>query len=225
MREWLNGIVGEAIAPYAEIAIALLIVFLLIALLFRIIKAFTGGRFGGINQNRLGIIEGMALEGKRRLVIVRRDNVEHLLLIGGENDLVIEQGIQRQAAKASATTKAMTTPPPAVQKPPAKPQAAKQPTQAPQAPQNQQANTPAAKPAPVKTQAPAPSPSPTASPTPSPAPAQPTQAKAPAPAQPQTAAPTKAATQTTKPVQSPPKPNDSAKIKEMEQLLDQLAGD
>lgn len=44
-------------------------------------------------QQRLNIIESMALDGRRRVVLVRRDNVEHLLLLGGAADLVIEQGI------------------------------------------------------------------------------------------------------------------------------------
>jgi flagellar protein FliO/FliZ len=52
-----------------------------------------GGRLvakGG--QRRLAIIEVMPLDGRRRLVLLRRDNVEHLLLLGHQSDLVIERG-------------------------------------------------------------------------------------------------------------------------------------
>nr|WP_319485758.1 flagellar biosynthetic protein FliO [uncultured Cohaesibacter sp.] len=42
---------------------------------------------------RLSIKEVIAVDHKRRLLLVRRDNVEHLLMIGGEADLVVEQGI------------------------------------------------------------------------------------------------------------------------------------
>lgn len=52
-----------------------------------------GGRLvakGG--QRRLAILEVLPLDGKRRLVLMRRDNVEHLLLIGHQTDLVIERG-------------------------------------------------------------------------------------------------------------------------------------
>jgi flagellar protein FliO/FliZ len=42
---------------------------------------------------RLGLIETIALDSRRRLVLVRRDDVEHLLMIGGAGDLVIESGI------------------------------------------------------------------------------------------------------------------------------------
>lgn len=58
-------------------------------------------RFGlfGVNpgrrpdQRRLAINAVQPLDARRRLVLVRRDGVEHLLLVGGANDLVIETGI------------------------------------------------------------------------------------------------------------------------------------
>lgn len=213
MTEWLNGIVGEAVAPYVSFAIALIIVLILIAILFRIIKAFTGGKFGNVHQNRLRIIEGMALEGKRRLVIVRRDNIEHLLLIGGENDLVIEQGIQRQPAPVTRATK---TAPSATQKMMA-PQDTPKPTQQKTAPP-QSPPPPAQQPA---AQQPAAQPQNTPKPAPQPAAQANSTAKAPT----QASATAKPTNSSANPAQSPPKPNDSAKIKEMEQLLDQLAGD
>ncbi|HIJ63618.1 MAG TPA: hypothetical protein HPQ04_13065 [Rhodospirillaceae bacterium] len=48
------------------------------------------GRLGARGKRRLSIVETMALDGRRRLVLVRRDEAEHLLLIGGGADLVIE---------------------------------------------------------------------------------------------------------------------------------------
>jgi flagellar protein FliO/FliZ len=42
---------------------------------------------------RLAILEVAPLDAKRRLVLVRRDGAEHLLLIGGESDLVVERAI------------------------------------------------------------------------------------------------------------------------------------
>lgn len=44
---------------------------------------------------RLGIVDAFDLGRRRQLVIVRRDNVEHLLMIGGPNDLVIESQFVR----------------------------------------------------------------------------------------------------------------------------------
>jgi flagellar protein FliO/FliZ len=44
---------------------------------------------------RLSIVEAFDLDRQRQLVIVRRDNVEHLIMVGGPNDLVIEAEITR----------------------------------------------------------------------------------------------------------------------------------
>jgi hypothetical protein len=50
---------------------------------------------------RLAVTDAAIVDDKRRLVLVRRDNVEHLVMIGGPVDVVIEQNIQRaQAAMA-----------------------------------------------------------------------------------------------------------------------------
>ena len=46
-------------------------------------------------QLRLGFVETFDLDGERQLLLVRRDNVEHLLLIGGPNDVLVESGIVR----------------------------------------------------------------------------------------------------------------------------------
>ena len=46
---------------------------------------------------RLAYIERTALEGGRKLLLVRRDDVEHLILIGGPIDLVVELGIRPEA--------------------------------------------------------------------------------------------------------------------------------
>lgn len=39
---------------------------------------------------RLAVVEALPLDAKRRLVLIRRDDREHLLLLGGEADLVVE---------------------------------------------------------------------------------------------------------------------------------------
>jgi flagellar protein FliO/FliZ len=44
-------------------------------------------------HGRLGLVESIAIDSRRRLLLVRRDKTEHLLLIGGARDLVIETGI------------------------------------------------------------------------------------------------------------------------------------
>src|SRR5690606_20323006 len=54
------------------------------------------GRIGRGRVPRLALVDAMPVDGRRRLVLVRRDNVEHLLIIGGPADVVVEAGIQRQ---------------------------------------------------------------------------------------------------------------------------------
>jgi len=45
-------------------------------------------------EKRLGVVETAAVDGKRKLLLVRRDDVEHLLIIGGPVDIVVETGIK-----------------------------------------------------------------------------------------------------------------------------------
>lgn len=42
---------------------------------------------------RIEVIEETPIDAKRRLVLIRRDGVEHLVMIGGPVDIVIEGGI------------------------------------------------------------------------------------------------------------------------------------
>lgn len=44
-------------------------------------------------KKRLSIIEVMAIDAKRRLVLIRRDDREHLVLLGVDRDLVVESNV------------------------------------------------------------------------------------------------------------------------------------
>lgn len=44
-------------------------------------------------DKRLNIVEIMPVDAKRRLILIRRDNKEHLIMLGTERDLLIEQNI------------------------------------------------------------------------------------------------------------------------------------
>lgn len=44
-------------------------------------------------KHRLQIVESLPLDLKRRLVIVRRDDTEHLIVLGATSETVIEQNI------------------------------------------------------------------------------------------------------------------------------------
>ena len=44
---------------------------------------------------RIGILESVPVDARRRLVLVRRDDVEHLVMIGGPSEFVVETNIGR----------------------------------------------------------------------------------------------------------------------------------
>jgi flagellar protein FliO/FliZ len=44
-------------------------------------------------EKRLQVVEQASIDGRRRLILIRRDNVEHLVMTGGPVDLVVETGI------------------------------------------------------------------------------------------------------------------------------------
>ncbi|MEY9099023.1 hypothetical protein ABIA24_001932 [Sinorhizobium fredii] len=60
---------------------------------------------GGKNrQPRLAVLDAAAVDTRRRLVLVRRDDVEHLIMIGGPTDIVIESRIVPDDAAPAAST-------------------------------------------------------------------------------------------------------------------------
>src|SRR5882757_7421426 len=63
---------------------------------------------GRTRQPRLGLVDAFSLDGQRQLVLVRRDNVEHLVMIGGPNDVLVESQINR--AVTPARENAQTSP-------------------------------------------------------------------------------------------------------------------
>ncbi|WP_458760311.1 flagellar biosynthetic protein FliO [Afipia sp. TerB] len=82
--------------------IAFVIVVALIGAAAWLVRRFSGNSMGGGTARgrmpRLAVIDAATVDGRRRLVLVRRDNVEHLLIIGGPTDVVVETNIVRGAA-------------------------------------------------------------------------------------------------------------------------------
>lgn len=78
---------------------AFVVVLALIGLAAWLVRRFAGNRLGANagrgRMPRLAVIDAAAVDGRRRLVLVRRDNVEHLLMIGGPTDIVVEPNIVR----------------------------------------------------------------------------------------------------------------------------------
>jgi hypothetical protein len=66
--------------------------------------------FGPKPERRLDIVEQANLDGRRRLILIRRDDVEHLIMTGGPVDMVIETGIgeRRESETAEAPAAVFT---------------------------------------------------------------------------------------------------------------------
>src|ERR1700722_19926806 len=123
--QWLTNLpLGDK--PVLQIAALVGVAIVAIIVLIVAYRSFFGHRLrfssgGKARQPRLGLVDAFSLDGQRQLVIVRRDNVEHLLMIGGPNDVVVESQIVRaqpQALPRDKDTVAPPAPPPAA-KPPA----------------------------------------------------------------------------------------------------------
>ena len=81
------------LTPYLSILVMALVILAALILGVLIYKLFNQ-RVRGRRGQRLGISEYHELDKTRRLVIVRRDDVEHLILIGGNQEFTIESNIQ-----------------------------------------------------------------------------------------------------------------------------------
>lgn len=64
-----------------------------------------GSFFGPKPDKRLDVVEQWSLDARRKLVLIRRDDVEHLIMTGGPVDVVIETGIgEKPKARVSETS-------------------------------------------------------------------------------------------------------------------------
>lgn len=107
MTEWFDSMAGPAYAPALMWTALALLALLLLLLAVKLFRSLTAGTFiaGGRNRRaRLAVLDATAIDNQRRLVLVRRDDVEHLILIGGASDLVVERDIHayEEAARAES---------------------------------------------------------------------------------------------------------------------------
>ncbi|MEP3257671.1 MAG: hypothetical protein ABJO06_09040, partial [Roseibium sp.] len=101
MYTWIAETFGvsDGLARGLAFAISLGIVLILIALFVMILKRLTGTRLanGRNRQPRIAVMDATNIDTRRRLLLIRRDNVEHLILVGGPTDVVVEQNIIKTA--------------------------------------------------------------------------------------------------------------------------------
>ena len=81
-------------------------------------------------NKRVSIVDTATVDGKRQVIIIRRDNVEHLIMTGGPQDIIIESGIAapepaplprrpmpHPAQPGQPTARPNMAPPPAAERP------------------------------------------------------------------------------------------------------------
>jgi len=84
---------------YLRFVLALIFVIALIGILAILARRFGFGFPASAIKNnadrRLGVIEVTPLDSRRRLILVRRDDVEHLLVVSPTTEVVIERNIRQ----------------------------------------------------------------------------------------------------------------------------------
>ena len=82
---------------YLRFLAALILVIALIGAIAWVVRRFgLAGRLSAVAgrpARRLKVVELMALDPKTRMVLVQRDQTQHLLLLGEKGPVVIERGI------------------------------------------------------------------------------------------------------------------------------------
>jgi len=85
----------------ARFLLSFVVVIGLIVGLAWLLRRYGGGRIAAAaGKGRLGVVEVAAVDPKRRLVLVRRDGCEHLLLLSPTSETVVESGIAAPAGEA-----------------------------------------------------------------------------------------------------------------------------
>lgn len=93
MEDFIGTYGNNLIVAVVGVGVALLVLAIALWILRRRGGAAPFIRGGRNRQPRLQVLDATAVDARRRLVLVRRDNVEHLVMIGGPTDIVIESGI------------------------------------------------------------------------------------------------------------------------------------
>jgi hypothetical protein len=107
MLQWLDSVAGPGYAAALLWTFAALVLLVVVLVIIKLVRNLTFGTFvaGGRNRKtRLAVMDATAVDSHRRLVLVRRDDIEHLLLIGGPTDVVVERDIRLSARRRPSLT-------------------------------------------------------------------------------------------------------------------------
>lgn len=96
MREFLLQYMGEDAAMGVQFLVALLTVLILFGIFIWFLRLITGTSKRTrkvMSDQRLAILDRTQIDETRSLLLVRRDEVEHLVMVGGPTDVVVEANI------------------------------------------------------------------------------------------------------------------------------------
>ena len=112
----MQSLFGLELSTAQKVIVASVVILVLLALLGLFVRQIQGGRLrlrgqagGRQRQPRLGVVDTYDLDRQRQLVLIRRDNIEHLVMIGGASDVVVETHILRSGGRAAAPAYVDTT--------------------------------------------------------------------------------------------------------------------
>ncbi|MEQ8479210.1 MAG: flagellar biosynthetic protein FliO [Hoeflea sp.] len=95
-----DDILGGQGATLLMAIVIVAIALLALVAVFWLIRARSSSTFirgGRARQPRLAVLDAAAVDTRRRIVLIRRDDVEHLVMIGGPTDVVIESRIAQSS--------------------------------------------------------------------------------------------------------------------------------
>jgi len=120
MPDWLDSVAGPGYTQALFWTFGALLLLALVLVIIKQVRSMTFGTLvaGGRNRKtRLAVMDATAVDANRRLILVRRDDTEHLLLIGGPTDLVVERdikfGAQRRVTAGGEPQREVAAPQPA----------------------------------------------------------------------------------------------------------------
>ncbi|WAP68341.1 flagellar biosynthetic protein FliO [Jiella pelagia] len=101
MPQWMVDLFGASLAPIVWVAlVAAMVCVLAIVVILLAKRLLANGTALGprVRVQRLQVVDVARVDDKRKLVLVRRDDVEHLVLVGGQTDILVEASISRSPA-------------------------------------------------------------------------------------------------------------------------------
>lgn len=108
---------SPATARLLQMVVAAAIALGAIYVVFRLIGWLQGARSSFRSGRRLSVVEVLPVDDRRRLVLVRRDGAEHLLLVGGPGGDLVVENVAASEISTDVTTEARAYKPPPVAKP------------------------------------------------------------------------------------------------------------